>query len=231
MKQRIVTLLLIAGCAAFGMIGFFVHVGQDHTAPKIKVEKEKITYTEGEDYAVLMKGVSAKDNIDGDVTDEVFVDKIVPTQKGKAVVYYGVMDRNKNVGTARRTIYYHPTEAEDVFIDSGEDTEETAENTDAAEADAVTPDQGQEDLLPDGANPALALTTTEVTIKKGEKFDPLSIIKDAVDDKDDKNTLYQHIHADGKYDTKQAGTYEIRYYVSDSDRNTSSPQIVKLIVE
>lgn len=229
MKQRIVTLLLTAGCAVFGVIGFFVYAGQDHTAPKIKVEKQSITYTEGEDYAALLAGISAKDNIDGDLSDKVFVDKIVPTQKGKAVVYYGVMDQSKNVGTARRKITYHPAAEEKVFIDSEEKPDKTAENAETEKKKES--EEEQTELLPDGVNPALALTATEVTIKKGETFDPLSIVKDAVDDKDDKNTLYQHIHADGKYNTKQAGTYEIRYYVSDSDKHTSSPQIVKLIVE
>lgn len=233
MKQRVVTLLLALGCAALGVIGFFVYAGQDHEAPDITVKKESISYTEGEDYEVLMKGVSAKDNIDGDITSKVFVDKIVPTQKGKAVVYYGVMDESQNVGTARRAISYTPTESEEKFIE----TEEEVLKEDADEQDADTAkadkkkEKDEEELKPDGKRPAMALTETEVTIKTGETFDPLSIVEDAVDDKDDKNTLYQHIHADGTYDTKKKGTYQIRYYVSDSDGNTSTPQMVTLTVE
>ena len=50
----------------------------------------------------------------------------------------------------------------------------------------------------------MALTTDQMTIKAGEAFDPLSVVRDAVDDKDDKNTLYQHIHTDGTYDVRQA---------------------------
>ena len=57
-----------------------------------------------------------------------------------------------------------------------------------------------------------------MTIKAGEAFDPLSVVRDAVDDKDDKNTLYQHIHTDGTYDVRTPGSYEIRYYVTDSSK-------------
>ena len=53
----------------------------------------------------------------------------------------------------------------------------------------------------------------------------------SVDDKDDKNTLYRHIHADGNYDVNTAGTYELRMYVSDSEGNTSDVKTFSLTVQ
>ena len=70
-----------------------------------------------------------------------------------------------------------------------------------------------------------------MTIKAGQAFDPLSVVQGAVDDQDDTTELYQNIHADGTYDVKTRGTYEIRYYVTDSDGNASDPHIFTLTVE
>ena len=91
MNQRVVTGLLTAGCIALAGAGCMTYKNQDHTAPEIKVDQsKKIAYTEGEDYGKLLEGVTAQDDKDGDLTSEVFVEKVVPVSKKKAVVYYGV---------------------------------------------------------------------------------------------------------------------------------------------
>ena len=87
------------------------------------------------------------------------------------------------------------------------------------------------ELQPDGVRPAMALTTDQMTINVGDTFDPLSIVKGVVDDKDDTNTLYQNIHADGQYNLRARGTYEIRYYVTDSNGNASDPHLFTLTVQ
>lgn len=96
MNQRVVTGLLTAGCIALAGAGYMTYKNQDRTAPEIKVDQsEKIAYTEGEDYGKLLEGVTAQDDKDGDLTSEVFVEKVVPVSKKKAVVYYGVTDKAK----------------------------------------------------------------------------------------------------------------------------------------
>ena len=70
-----------------------------------------------------------------------------------------------------------------------------------------------------------------MTFNVGDTFDPLSIVKGVVDDKDDTNTLYQNIHADGQYNLRARGTYEIRYYVTDSNGNASDPHLFTLTVQ
>lgn len=236
MKQKIITLLLAAGCVAFGIVGSLVYMAEDHTAPKITIEKEALSYEEGEDYDALMRGVSAKDNRDGDLSDEVFVDKIVSLENGKAMVYYGVMDQQNNVGTAQRRIDYVAAEPE-MFVPSLEGQSEEQKNDRETSVDAQTEDNKdneddkEDELKPDGERPAIALTKEKMTIKAGETFDVLSVVENAVDDKDDRSTLYQHIHVDGKYSTRTKGTYKIIYYVTDSDGNASEKQKFTLTVK
>ena len=123
MNQRVVTGLLTAGCIALAGAGYMTYKNQDRTAPEIKVDQsKKIAYTEGEDYGKLLEGVTAQDDKDGDLTSEVFVEKVVPVSKKKAVVYYGVTDKAKNVGTASQEVIYQE-------IEDGDVAEETAENT------------------------------------------------------------------------------------------------------
>ena len=254
MRNRGVTGLLAVGCIALAAVGYLASQSQDRTAPKITVKKEEISYKAGDDYSGLLKGVSAKDNKDGDLTDQVFVDKVVPTGDGSAIVYYAVTDAANNVGTAKRKVSYT---GEDGTGTAGNTEDQTAQDEQKkqeeqqkqdeqkkqeeqakAEADAKAAEEQaaqdaatQENLTPNGANPAMSLTANAMTIKVGEKFDKLSVVKDAVDDKDDRNTLFQHIHADGNVNTKKAGTYQITYYVNDSNGHTSDPIVFTLTVQ
>ena len=233
MKQRLVMLALAAGCIVLAVAGALICLGQDRKAPEITVEDTEISYTEGGDYEELLEGVTAEDNIDGDLTDQVFVDKIIQTGEDSGIVYYGVMDKHHNVGTARRTITYHLSENGDEAVT--EQTEEEAEDEEeeaaGQEQAAQTEPKEEETLQPDGARPALALTSTETTVAVGTAFDPMSVVKDAVDDVDTKDSLSQRISANGTYDTSVPGTYTIQYFVTDSSGNTSDPQNFTLKVQ
>lgn len=259
MNQRVVTGLLTAGCIALAGAGYMTYKNQDRTAPEIKVDQsKKIAYTEGEDYGKLLEGVTAQDDKDGDLTSEVFVEKVVPVSKKKAVVYYGVTDKAKNVGTASREVTYQA--AEDTAQDTAsEDTmqktdeksekktqkkskkakakktaeEKKAEDTaqDAAAADQQSADQQSGTLQPNGTRPAIKLAGEAKTIARGTSFNALNEVTDAVDDKDDRDTLFRGLHIDGNYNVNQAGTYTLQYYVQDSDGNTSDPITFTLTVQ
>ena len=262
MNQRVVTGLLTAGCIALAGAGYMTYKNQDRTAPEIKVDQsKKIAYTEGEDYGKLLEGVTAQDDKDGDLTSEVFVEKVVPVSKKKAVVYYGVTDKAKNVGTASREVTYQAEEtAEDTASENvSEDTtqktdeksekktkkkskkakakktaeEKKAEDTaqDAAAADQQSTDQQSEALQPNGTRPAMKLAEEAKTIARGTSFNALNEVTDAVDDKDDRDTLFRGLHIDGNYNVNQAGTYTLQYYVQDSDGNTSDPITFTLTVQ
>lgn len=223
MNQRMVTGLLTAGCIALAGAGYMTYKNQDRTAPEIKVDQsKKIAYTEGEDYGKLLEGVTAQDEKDGDLTNEVFVEKVVPVSKKKAVVYYGVTDKAKNVGTARREVTCQTAEDSDA-------AEETAQ--DAAAADEQSIDQQSAALQPNGTRPAMKLAEETKTIARGTSFNALNEVTDAVDDKDDRDTLFRGLHIDGNYDVNQAGTYTLQYYVQDSDGNTSDPITFTLTVQ
>ena len=232
MKQRLVMLALAVGCIVLAVAGTLVYLGQDRKAPEITVEDTEISYTEGGDYEELLEGVTAEDNIDGDLTDQVFVDKIIQTGEDTGIVYYGVMDKHHNVGTARRTITYHLSEnGDEAVTEQTEEADDEEEEAAGQEQAAQTEPKEEETLQPDGARPVLALTATETTIAVGTAFDPMSVVKDAVDDVDTKDSLYQRISANGTYDTSVPGTYTIQYFVTDSSGNTSDPQNFTLKVQ
>ncbi|BDF35180.1 hypothetical protein CE91St62_32420 [Lachnospiraceae bacterium] len=231
MKQQLLVLVLAAGCVVLGAVSVMLSMREDNNPPVVSVEEIEITYAEGADYSSLLKGVSAKDSHDGDLTDRVFVDRVIPLDNGKAVVYYGVLDRDKNVGTAVRKVEYVqniPTDTQDKKNSETSDSQD--DEKDDADVDAG-PDGEEEELKPDGIRPAIALTADSAQIKAGDVFDATRFVKDVVDDKDDKNTLYRHIHADGNYDVNTAGTYELRIYVSDSEGNTSDVKTFSLTVQ
>ena len=113
MKHRGLALIMAAACAVLTVIAAFIYLRQDNKPPEIKIEERDITYTEGDGYEALMEGVSAMDKVDGDLTGKVFVSKIVLTGDDSAIVYYGVMDEHKNIGTARRRVTYRSATQED----------------------------------------------------------------------------------------------------------------------
>lgn len=212
-----------------GVVAVFLQLSQDTTPPEIKIEERDITYTEGDSYEGLLEGVSASDKADGDLTSEVFVNKIVLTDEHAAVVYYGVMDESNNVGMARRRVNYR-TKEEAGSEPSDEPAQETA--GEAGAADGAVPEGGEPaPLEANGPRPVMALTTTQMTVPVRGEFDPLSVVQGVVDDKDSMEMLYQNIHVDGEYDLKVPGAYELRYYVTDSDGNASDPHILTLTVE
>lgn len=256
MNQRVVTGLLTAGCIVLAGAGYMTYKNQDRTAPEIKVDQnEKIAYTEGEDYGKLLKGVTAQDDKDGDLTSEVFVEKVVPVSKKKAVVYYGVTDKAKNVGTASREVIYQATEGSDAAEETAQDTasEEVSEDTtqktkkktkkeknkkiaeekkaEETAQDAAAADQQSGTLQPNGTRPAMKLAEEAKTIARGTSFNALNEVTDAVDDKDDRDTLFRGLHIDGNYNVNQTGTYTLQYYVQDSDGNTSDPITFTLTVQ
>ena len=160
-----------------------------------------------------------------------FVDRVVQIKDGKAIVYYGVMDKAKNVGTAKRTVNYvedenaHP-KTEYTAAENTEQSQDasTAQN-EPAKADA------NNDLTPVGEAPVIALTTDQVTIAAGTEFDLMSVVKGVADGSDDADSLSMRISVDGQYDVNTPGSYLLHYYVIDADGNTSEVKTLTLNVQ
>lgn len=233
MKQEKLVAVLIAGCLVLGGAALIVRGTQDRQAPVIKVKKADITYQEGQGYGELLKGVSAKDNRDGDVTDNVFVDRVVPIKDGKAIVYYGVMDKAKNVGTAQRKVNYleNGSSQTDVASKSENPAPEDANQSQDTAAHQEDTSKENNDLIPTGEAPVIALTTDQVTIAAGTEFDLMSVVKGVADNSDDADALSTRISVDGEYDVNTPGSYTLQYYVIDSDGNISEAKTLTLNVQ
>ena len=231
MKQQKFVAVLVAACLVLGGAAVAVRASQDREAPVIKVKKADITYQAGENYEELLKGVSAKDNRDGDLTKGVFVDRVVQVKEDKAIVYYGVMDKAKNVGTAKRTVkYVADASAEEQVKADAEQPEEVSADVPEAQPEAA-PEENKNDLNPVGEAPVIALTTDHVTIAAGTEFDLMSVVNGVADSNDNEDVLSTRISVDGEYNTNTPGNYTLQYYVMDSDGNPSEVKTLTLTVQ
>lgn len=105
---RIATVILfIISVAFFGYVKYAEQAKIDDTLPTISGPAEPLEipcdYTEED----LLKGLSAHDEKDGDITDEIMVDNLVPSlEKGKCKVNYVVFDSSNHPATFSRDIIF-----------------------------------------------------------------------------------------------------------------------------
>lgn len=245
MEGKVVTGILAAAGAVLLGASLVVMTGQDRTPPVIKVGKAELTYTEGDSYDGLLADVTAKDDKDKDLTDKVFVDRIITTADGgHAVVIYGAIDSSNNVATVKRTVNYVAEPGAEKTKE--EEASQEEQKDDASKEQQVEEDKKQEEkkeepkeeqkeekgeLVPNGKSPAIRLKANSATIKAGGAFDALSYVENIVDDSDSRDELYKHIHIDGKYNTKTPGTYTMKYYATDKNGNASNIETFTLTVE
>lgn len=80
---------------------------KDHTKPSIKIDKEIIEVPLNVTNKELLKGVTAYDKKDGDLTDKIIVESISKfTETGTCKVTYAVCDADNHVASATRKIKY-----------------------------------------------------------------------------------------------------------------------------
>lgn len=231
-------------CIAILIIG---SLGKDKNPPEISFSEEnEITYKEGEPERILLEDVTAFDEEDGEVTDNLVIESVYDFNNGSAKVVYVARDNAGNITKAERMVNYEKAETDgvtssaietgatgeeiDAFGDgsstSGEGTEATTRKSSDTDA------ENDEPLVPNGEKPVLRLTTSKVVVKKGDKsFNKLSYVDEIVDDKDDRTQLFRRIIVKGTYDLNTTGTYQLQYYVTDSDGNLSDIQTLTLVVE
>ena len=83
-----------------GIVGtaVFLHTQQDYDRPEITFAKEDLKYWENMDNKLLLDGVSAKDERDGDVSATLIIEKVVRNKEENAVmVTYAAKDYSNNV--------------------------------------------------------------------------------------------------------------------------------------
>lgn len=107
-KVRIVILIFfIATAAVFGTMTIRRRLMTDYRAPVISADSDSLTVTIAATDADLLKGMTAFDNLDGDVTDKlVVVSKGKFVSKGTLHVTYAAFDSNRNVATKTREVIY-----------------------------------------------------------------------------------------------------------------------------
>ena len=108
--KRLRVLLVIFAIAVFAVYGVYLvrdKMTSDYVAPVITADADSILASVQASDQELMSGLSATDNLDGDVTGSlVLVSKSKFVQDGTRYVNYAAFDNNKNVGTYTRTLTY-----------------------------------------------------------------------------------------------------------------------------
>ena len=242
MKKGHVAMLFLA-CAALLAGNVVVYIGEDRNGPEISVPQEEITYVAGTDTSALLNGVTAQDDRDGDVTDTVTIESVIPNaeQTGASVVYVA-KDSKNNVTKETRTILYSTdanqaaaqAAAEQVAADQA--AAEQAAQGDAAGESAQTTDDGAAQneaaiAALSAESPRFYLTQYSVELERGAELNELSYVQDISDDEDSRDELYQGIRISGEVDTNTPGEYTLEYHVVDSDGNNSNVAQLRVTVK
>lgn len=104
MNTRIAVIGLSIADAALIAAGAFLYMNLDRTAPAISFadDDRNLIYTEDLKEEELLEGVSAVDDVDGDVTESVLIEKISETADGNVIVTYAALDSSNNVAKRSR---------------------------------------------------------------------------------------------------------------------------------
>ena len=205
MKKKGLFILLGLICIAVVGGSGALFITRDKTGPKIIVSEDReIAYGTDSDKTVLLDGVTAIDEKDGDVSDSLRVESVQNNEDGSLEVTYSAVDDSNNV--TKLTCKVETLNQKNSDEDAQEETTEASEENQ---------EENQEN-------------TQQVDLQVGASFQYVDYIESISDDKDETNELYRKIYLTGEVNTSQAGNYEISYYVTDSDKNQSN--IEKLTV-
>ena len=203
------------------VICLIFYLGRDRKGPEIFFNEEnQIVYSDGIDEELLLDGVTAVDEKDGDVSDSLLVEKVAGTNGKEVIVTYVARDSSNNVGKASRAFTVAsnykggdvlPVEAE-IF--------ETEDDTVIEPTTEINKDENNEDSIA-GANPVLILNSDVITTKKGTAPNWNEVIEIMSDDKDDYNTLYNNLKLVGQVKLNEEGDYPVTLYTIDTDGNKS----------
>ncbi|ODR34966.1 hypothetical protein [Eisenbergiella tayi] len=137
-----IDIVLLAVC-------MFLYLGKDRTAPVISFGENAVSYEEGMDERLLLQGVVAMDEKDGDVSDSLLVEKIAGTNGKEVIVTYVARDSANNVGKASRAFPVAgsymggdvlPAAGEGLDDEYGMDESETETETESNEESSSVPD-------------------------------------------------------------------------------------------
>lgn len=99
--------LLLLCCAAFGLCRLLGGADADRQPPQIVLDSDEITLSVHDAQDALLRGVTAQDAHDGDVTASLVVESVRGVvDSGRFTATYAAFDSAGNVSKARRTVRY-----------------------------------------------------------------------------------------------------------------------------
>ena len=225
-----------------------LYLGKDRKGPEIFFDEEKqIEYAEGMDEELLLEGVTAVDDKDGDVSDSLLVEKVAGTNGKEVIVTYVARDGANNVGKASRAFTVVGSYGGRDILPVEEETFETGDmpgtegatetETESDEEGSSGEEEGQDENQGEGnnvgeqadPNPVLVLNAEMIETKKGVAPNWNEVIETMSDDKDDYNTLYNNLKLEGQVKLNEEGEYPVTLYTVDTDGNRS--EVRNLVVK
>lgn len=109
MKRLRITIfaLLALSLLLLGISSGMRLLSADHTLPVIECDRQELRVSTADGSDVLLQGVTARDEKDGDLTDSIVVERIASTgDAGTMTVTYAVADSDHHVASCTRTVIY-----------------------------------------------------------------------------------------------------------------------------
>ena len=172
---------------------FRIKAGTDELPPVISFPEGAVSYTQGEDLQILLSGVTAIDERDGDVTDSIIISSLSVTGDGKAIAVYNAKDSSNNVAMAERSVQFTPddsvgllgipvnTEPVDVEVLSDEDidVQSIPEETGIGDSDASQTSETDTGNAVDGDVNDSGISTAEENAADGDVEENVDLDADA----------------------------------------------------
>ena len=99
--------LLLISIVLFWAFKIYQRITTDNTPPVITCETDELVISVHADTEDLLRGVTAQDDVSGDVTDSLVVERLSSfTEEGTRIVTYVAVDESLNVARCERTIVY-----------------------------------------------------------------------------------------------------------------------------
>lgn len=97
-RNKLIGLLFTIASLVLVMICIFFYMQMDRTPPEFFVQAAEVIYTPELATEKLLEGITAHDNVNGDVTNRIVVEKVMENRgENTAVVFFAVSDEAGNV--------------------------------------------------------------------------------------------------------------------------------------
>ena len=253
--QYVIVLLII--CCAYAAVLIFTQERQSSgNAPQISAPQEVLEVSVQDDEETLLAGVSASDEEDGELSEDVFIES--------RTVTYAVFDSDDNLSRATRRIRYSDYEAPRITLNQAlcisyndynvqlQDYVGAASSVDgdlSAKVSVGSESQGDDgyyatfsvmdscgttsslrlriDTLWDDPSMTIELSDYLIYVERGTDIDPQDYIERVSDRGIEDDDLIDEVTVQDDYDADKEGTYEFIYRV---ERASGEYGITKLVV-